>query len=191
MEISHNRIIMIKLGCFDSNVTDGVCNAYKDAVGQITRLPLSDVVEGVDKIAFQRYVPNGKAMKVADVQGALKALGFFPGGPADGICGYRTQAAIRLFQEYVHSVEKLDCVPDGRFGPQTEQQHLGRWLGDHKVPNWSAAVDGWRSNTLAGTEYAAWLGLLEQVKAQYTSNPNRMLQMVNAFSQPADTRKVA
>src|SRR5947209_5595224 len=177
---------MIKLGCFDSNVNDAACNAYKLSVEHITRLPLSDVTEGVDKIAFERYVPDGNAMKVSDVQGALKSLGFFPGGQVDGICGYRTQSAIRLFQEYVRSVEKLDCLPDGRFGPQTEQ-HVKRWLNDHKVPNWSGAIDSWRTGTPASAEYSAWLALLEQVKARYAGNPNRMLQMVNAFSQPTDT----
>lgn len=33
------------------------------------------------------------------------------------MCEYRTRAAMRLFQQYVRSVEKLPCVPDGRFGP--------------------------------------------------------------------------
>ncbi len=181
---------MITLGCFDSNVTDGACNAYKDSLGQITRVPLSEVEEGIDKMAFQRYAPGAVTMKVADIQGVLKSLGFFPGGQVDGICGYRTQSAIRLFQEYVRSVEKRECTPDGRFGPQTEQ-HLQRWLGEHKVPIWSEAIDGWRSNTLAGTEYAAWLALLEQVKAKAMSNPNRVQQLVNAFDKPTDTRKVA
>ena len=178
---------MIKLALFDSNVSDGACNPYKTEVETVTRLPLSNVVE---KIAFERYAPDSNAMKVADVQGALKSLGFFPGGQVDGIYGYRTQSAIRLFQEYVRAVEKMDCLPDGQFGPQTEQ-HVRRWLGNHNVPNWSAAIDAWRADSLAGTEFAAWLALLEQVKAGYTGNPNRALQMVNAFSQAADTRKVA
>jgi len=181
---------MITLGCFDSNVTDGACNAYKDSLGQITRIPLSEIEDGVDKIAFQRYVPSDVTMKVAEVQAALKSLGFFPGGQIDGIVGYRTQSAIRLFQEYVRSVEKRECAPDGRFGPQTEQ-HLTRWLAEHKVPIWSASIDRWRSNTLAGTEYAAWLAFLEQVKADSMRNPTRALQMVNAFAKPTDTRTVA
>lgn len=181
---------MIILGCCDDTVTDQACNEYKDRLGHMTRTPLSEVVEGVDKMAFQRYVPAGVTMKVAEIQGALKTLGFFPGGQVDGIYGYRTQSAIRLFQEYVRSVEKRECTPDGRFGPQTEQ-HLKRWLGEHKVPIWSAVIDRWRANTLAGTEYAAWLTLLEQVKANAMRTPNRVQQMVNAFDKPADTRKVA
>jgi hypothetical protein len=181
---------MIILGCCDATVTDQACNEYKDRLVQMTRTPLAEVVEGVDKMAFQRYVPGGVTMKIAEVQGALTSLGFFPGGRVDGICGYRTQSAIRLFQEYVRSVEKRECTPDGRFGPQTEQ-HLTRWLGEHKAPVWSAVIDRWRANSLTGTEYAAWLTLLEQVKADSMRNPNRVLQMVNAFGKPTDTRTVA
>jgi len=117
-------------------------------------------------------------MSVSDVQRALKAIGLFPGAAVDGICGYRTLSAIRLFQEYVRSVEKLDCVPDGRFGPAS-QQHLQRWLDKGLRPEWART-----------TEYADWLSLLEQVKARYQASPNRMLQMVNAHA-ASDTRAVA
>ena len=42
----------------------------------------------------------------------------------------------------------------------------------------------------AAAEYADWLSLLEQLKAQYQASPNRMLQMVNAHA-ASDTRAVA
>ena len=172
---------MITLGCFDQGVADSACSAYKDELARITRLPLSDVIEGVDKIVMRRYTPDTpSAMSVAAIQRGLKSIGFFPGGKDDGICGYRTLSAMRLFQEYVRSVEKLDCVPDGRFGP-VSQQHLQRWLDDHVVSTWAVEQP----------EYAEWLTLLEQVKAKYTSSPNPMLQAVNAFKGAADTRKVA
>jgi hypothetical protein len=182
---------MITLGCFDANVPESACNAYKDEVGRVTRVQLSDVVKGPDRIDLHPYVPDQpNAMSIADVQRALKTIGFFPGGKIDGICGYRTQSAIRLFQEYVRSVEKLDCLPDGRFGPKS-QQHLQRWLDRHLVPKWSSTIERWNGNTLQGAEYAEWLTLLEQVKTQYAANPNRMLQMVNEFGKPSDTRKIA
>jgi hypothetical protein len=182
---------MITLGCVDANVPESACDAYKEEVGRVTRVRLSDVVKGIDRIDLHPYVPDQpNAMSVADVQRALKTIGFFPGGKIDGICGYRTQSAIRLFQEYVRSVEKLDCLPDGRFGPKS-QQHLQRWLDQHLVPNWSPTIERWNGNALQGSEYAEWLMLLEQVKARYAANPNRMLQMVNAFGKASDTRKVA
>lgn len=181
---------MITLGCFDSNVGGAACTAFLAEVEKTTRVPLKDVKKGPDRIELSQYLPKTPdAMSVAAVQRALKSIGFFPGGKDDGICGYRTQSAIRLFQEYVRSVEKLDCVPDGRFGPQS-QKHLQRWLDGGLRPNWAPAIERWESGA-AGGEYGDWLGLLDKVKAKYTSAPNRMLQMVNAFGGKSDTRKVA
>jgi hypothetical protein len=182
---------MITLGCFDPNVTDAACKAYTQEVERTTRVPLGEIKQGVDRIALQRYTPGApNAMGVAAVQRALKTIGFFPGGKDDGIYGYRTQSAIRLFQEYVRSVEKLPCTPDGRFGPQS-QQHLQRWLDGGLVPNWAPTIERWQSDALEQGEYTDWLALLERVKAQYTAKPNRMLQMVNAFNGASDTRKPA
>jgi peptidoglycan hydrolase-like protein with peptidoglycan-binding domain len=170
---------MIELGSCDPGVSDAACAAYEKEVEQITRLPLNQVQAGADKIVTQRLAAAGPdLMSVSDVQRGLKTIGFFPGAVVDGICGYRTLSAIRLFQEYVRTVEKIDCVPDGRFGPRS-QQHLQRWLDKSLRPDWAARP-----------EYTDWLALLEQVKAQYLARPNRMLQMVNAHG-ASDTRPVA
>ena len=182
---------MIQLGAFDDGVGADVRDAYIKEVETIARLPLKDVVPGPDRIAFAPYTPDPQQpMTVAAIQKALAQIGFFPGGKADGICGYRTVSAIRLFQEYVRAVEQLPCVPDGRFGPQS-QQHLQRWITKGLQPDWTPTVDAWRSGALGNTEYSAWLGLLGQVKARYLSSPTRMLQLVNANTAPSDTRKVA
>ena len=96
---------MIELGSCDPDVTDAACAAYVKEVEQITRLPLNQVQPGADRIVTQRLTAAGPGlMSVSDVQRALKAIGFFPGAAVDGICGYRTLSAIRLFQEYVRSV---------------------------------------------------------------------------------------
>ncbi|RXG15415.1 hypothetical protein DSM03_102355 [Leeuwenhoekiella aestuarii] len=47
-------------------------------------------VEGQDVFRLQRF---------------LKSKGFFPNAQLSGIFGYGTQAATRLFQEYVYSIE--------------------------------------------------------------------------------------
>jgi hypothetical protein len=182
---------VIELGAFDADVSQDARNGYVKEVEATTRVKLTDVAAGRDRIAFSPHTPDAQApMNIASVQKALKERGFFPGGKVDGICGYRTQSAIRLFQEYVRSFEKLPCVPDGRFGPES-QQHLQRWIASALTPEWMPAVERWRAGHIAGTDYAAWLGLLEQVKTQYLAAPTRMLQMVNAFGAATDTRKVA
>jgi hypothetical protein len=127
---------------------------------------------------------------VRQVQQSLRAIGFFPGGEADAICGYRTLSAIRLFQEYVRTAEKLPCDPDGRFGPQS-QRHLKRWIDGGIQTEWAPTIERWQAGTLAQTEYTEWLSLLRKVKEKYAANPNRMLQLVNAFAGDTDTKKVA
>ncbi len=181
----------IKLGCFDADVSEQTCQTYIQQIGQITRVPLTQVTPGLDKLTLQKYAAVAPAMCVAEVQRGLQAIGFFPNGKIDGIYGYRTQSAIRLFQEYVRSVEKIaDVLPDGQFGADT-QGHLQRWLDGKLKSQWTQAMESFQAGTLGHTEYADWLALLEKVKQQYLANPNKMLQKVNAYSGVASTRKVA
>ena len=108
---------MIQLGFFDSSVPPTEREAYLKQVQDTTRLRVADIAEGSDKLALNQYAPDPpQSMTIADVQHGLKSIGFFPEGKVDGICGYRTLSAMRLFQEYVRSVEKLPSLPDGRFG---------------------------------------------------------------------------
>ena len=180
---------MIALGCCDSDVSQEECGAYLKRVEVITRMPMADIAEGVDKLTFETRKPD-EPMTVRQVQEALRAIGFFPGGEADGICGYRTLSAIRLFQEYVRTVENLPCTPDGLFGPQS-QGHLKRWIDGGLRPEWDPTIERWQAGTLASDEYTDWISLLEQVKQKYAANPNRMLSMVNDFVGGTDTKKVS
>jgi hypothetical protein len=183
---------MIELGSCDADVSQAACDAYLKELEAITRLPLSAVKGGPDKIVLKPFSPDPQQpMSVAAIQHALKERGFFPGGKVDGICGYRTMSAIRLFQEYLRSVEKQESiVPDGRCGP-ISQQHLKRWIDGKLETEWAPTIERWRAGTLGDTEYTAWLALLGEVKKKYTAAPTRMLQLVNAFAGKSDTRKVA
>ena len=182
---------MIQLGAFDDGVAPAARDAYLKELETITRVPLADIAASSDRIAFTAHSPGPREpMTVKAIQKALKDLGFFPGGKEDGICGYRTLSAIRLFQEYVRSVEKLPCVPDGRFGPES-QAHLQRWLDQGLQMAWAPTIEQWRARALGDTEYTRWLALLDQVKAHYLGAPGRMLQLVNAFGGKTSTRKVA
>jgi hypothetical protein len=182
---------MIELGSLDAGVSAAACEAYLKQVEATTRLPLTSILAGRDKLAFKPCAPDARQpMSVADIQRGLQSIGFFPGGKIDGICGYRTLSAMRLFQEYVRSVEKRPSLPDGRFGPSS-QEHLTRWMNDRTATEWAPTIERWRAGTLGESEYTEWLSLLDKVKARHAASPTRVLQMVNAFSRPTDTRKVA
>lgn len=182
---------MIVLGCCDSDIPQSACDDYKKRVEAITRVRMAEVKDGSDKLTFKTHTPDdAQPMTVRQVQQSLRAIGFFPGGQADAICGYRTLSAIRLFQEYVRTAEKLPCDPDGRFGPQS-QRHLKRWIDGGIQTEWVPTIERWQAGTLAQTEYTEWLSLLSKVKEKYAANPNRMLQLVNDFPRDTDTKKVA
>jgi hypothetical protein len=182
---------VIVLGSYDSVVTQADRDAYLRQAAAISGGRGDQAGEGSDKLAFAPYAPEPQqTMTVAAMQQALNAIGFFPGGKVDGICGYRTRAAMRLFQEYVRSVEKLPCVPDGRFGPST-QEHLQRWTTRGLVSEWAPSLERWRTGTLGQTEYTDWLLLLGKVKEKYLESPSEMLRLVNAFPRRTDTRRVA
>lgn len=174
---------MIRLGCVDASVSDAQCAAYVQAVTRRTRLSPERPAAGQDQIKLYRMPPPAQGVAtIAQVQQALKGIGFFPGGETDGICGYRTRSAIRLFQEYVRVFDdpKKEFLPDGRFGPKT-QEHLVRWAQSGKKPDW---------NPRQG-EYAAWLQLIGAVKQKYSAEPGPVLTQVNAFQGATATRKVA
>jgi peptidoglycan hydrolase-like protein with peptidoglycan-binding domain len=183
---------MIELGCFDAGTPDALCRAYVDEVARLTRVPLAEVAAGRDRITLQTYAPAGaQAMTVAEVQRALRDLGFFPGGKDDGICGYRTQSAIRLFQEAVRTVDGVAAfVPDGRFGPASQGQ-LKRWLSEGRHFPWAGTVARWQAGEAVDGEYGQWLDLLQRVKAQRLQQPGPLLEKVNAHAGRSDTRKPA
>jgi len=182
---------MIQLGSYDQTVAAADRDAYLKEATSISGLRGDRAVAGSDFLTFAPFTPDQQQpLTIAELQRAFVTLGFFPGGKVDGICGYRTRSAIRLFQEYVRSVEKLPCVPDGRVGPAT-REHVQRWLSAGQRPVWDTAIGGWKSGTIAETEYGAWLSLLASVKAKYLTQPTEMLRLVNAFTGQTDTRKVA
>jgi hypothetical protein len=182
---------LILLGTYDSGVSQSDRDAYLRQAAVISGGRGDQAADGSDRLSFVPHAPEPlQTMTVAEVQQALRAIGFFPGGKVDGICGYRTRAAMRLFQEYVRSVERLSSVPDGRCGPST-QEHLQRWATRGLISEWAPTIERWRAGTQGQTEYTDWLSLLGKVKDKYLTAPTEMLRLVNAFPRATDTRKVA
>ncbi|MCI0698173.1 peptidoglycan-binding protein [candidate division KSB1 bacterium] len=181
---------MITLGNFDPEVQPRALDEYVAHTKQLTGVQdwKGNKLRG-DKdgewVDFQKLA--GSDMKVAELQNFLKAAGFFPFGKVDGICGYRTTSAIRLFQEYVRTVEGQEGIgfPDGKLGPNSEA-HVKRWKAANKKADWASF-----SSAKPSPEYTKWMGLLGKVKQKYAAAPNKTLQLVNQFSQPSDTVKVA
>lgn len=185
---------MISLGMFDPDVLEDKLKAYMDRVKKLTGLDddssvVSQKLRGDQNgewIDFAK-VSDSEAMTVTQVQQFLKNAGFSPDIDVDGICGYRTTAAIRLFQEYVRSVDKDAGIgtPDGLLGSKSFGA-IQAWQSAGKKANWLSGGGFQQSD-----HHRRGLEFLNSLRDHYLQNPTRMLQMVNAHSDPGDTLKVA
>lgn len=128
---------------------------------------------------------------VRDLQQFLKDSGFMPKANVDGIFGYATSAAVRLFQEYLRTYEKDATigVPDGVVGPNT-LAHIEKWKTDKAGKK--NFVCAWGQSTLKrpAAGFREWITLLKSAKQYYQKNPHPILQLVNAYALPTDTQKV-
>ena len=159
--------------------------------------------ESVQEWIEPRAVP-GRDVKA--LQAFLKDRGFMPGARMDGIYGYWTLAAVRLFQEYVRTVEGISGMgfPDGRVFEETHE-HMMRWVRDDLYSRWGPDRDANSENPLRWSnksrEFKLWLNLLKNVKAEYirrledTNNADGdlelfQLQEVNRFPVKTDTLRI-
>ena len=123
---------------------------------------------------------------VEEVQIFLKETGFLYSHEPDGIFGYETLSAVRLFQEYLRTVEKRGGIPDGIIGK-----------------NSYAAMDWWKTNKQKGVnyindwgkdteskDYSLWMEVLRKGKAHYLSKPSAQLKSCESCNN-TDTIKVA
>jgi hypothetical protein len=183
---------MISLGRYDPDISESAIESYLALIEKFDRNVAGKKLIGDKGPVALKPLAKGAAISVGGAQTLLRDLGFLPGSRIDGICGYRTQASIRLFQEYVRSIEGKRCLPDGILGPAT-LAHLERWRNEGTVAGWSSTLDAWEDGSLSrkDCEYNRWLEFLGTVKAQYLAHPSPMLELVNAYRRPSDTFKVA
>ena len=178
---------IIKLGVVDQGARPPDLNAYFTRIHEPTMVRRQrHRFRGERKghwLDFSEVPPP----PVADLQRFLKDAGFFPFGAVDGLCGYRTMSSMRLFQEYVRTVEGDPSIgpADGMFGPKTFT-HVERWQRDGLKADWVNV-----SSQNPHPEYRTWMALLAKARQHYQANPTAMLQAVNAYPHASDTVKVA
>ncbi len=96
---------------------------------------------------------HGAGMSITELQKFLKEKGFMPHTNMDGVFGYRTLSGLRLFQEYVRTIEGYkEVTSDGIFGP-TALKHIKRWQSD------SSLTCEWNNKT-PSEEYTDWLWMI-------------------------------
>jgi hypothetical protein len=181
---------MISLGSYDPSVSKEAIAAHHALVKKMTGIyPLPEWNTQLrDEGRWVSYSMVGAAepMKVAELQGFLHQAGFLAAEKPNGICGYRTAAAIFLFQEYVRTIEGKAEIgfPDGRFGKVTFA-HVQRWQAARLRADWTEY-----SAANPSPEYTRLMGLLNAAKARSLDNPSATLALVSAAS-ACDTIKPA
>lgn len=178
---------MISLGSYDPSAA-GALAAYKERVRTVTQIGADMAPELASKLRDEgrwvdyKELPAGEPISVTAVQEFLSEAGFRPQAPANGICGYRTAAAIFLFQEYLRTVERDPTIgtPDGQLGGQTAKR-IEAWKAAGKTADWTAAPSA---------EHGHWIGLLQATQTRLAASPDKVQSMVNAAGRCA-TVKVA
>ncbi|MDW3646524.1 MAG: peptidoglycan-binding protein [Bacteroidia bacterium] len=163
----------------DSNVRDK--KAYLKPfhnVGDILRTAIS--FRDDDRSKWRKF-KRIKGSKVRELQTFLFDAGFMPRSAKDGIFGYVTQASVRLFQEYMRTVEGQNMKPDGFVGSGTWGA-INSWPKGKKC-EWALAREK------PTEEYNMWLNLLGNAKKHYSGIDDPTLKQIKAFDGNTDTLK--
>jgi hypothetical protein len=119
---------------------------------------------------------------VAHLQRNMQSMGFNPKGSIDGIFGYRTQSAVRLFQEYVRTIEGDPAIgtADGIAGKKTLTR-IDQWISNGKTADWTPA-DKLQAEIFAG---------LNQLRDHFlTQSQDPTIQALDNHVSASSSRKV-
>ena len=169
--------VTLFLGCYDT----GVDQAKITGLLKIYHQRMSGIPDSVKYKKFRHGDLNDwvdpkeiNGNSVAVLQGFLRDSGFLPtDSNIDGIFDYTTQAGVRLFQEYVRTIDNDASIgmPDGVIG-KNGWKHIKQWVEGSKTA--TAWKRGQRS-----TEYEKWINLMDQARKHYQNNPHLILDKVN------------
>lgn len=164
-----------RIGCVDSNVATDA--AYKKAFFAVYHKYLPDEQERFrdDDKKLWRPWKKVEGQPIKKLQQELKTLGFLPNAKGDGIFGYATQAAVRLFQDHVRNQDGKAAIgtPDGVVGPKT-QKFIDKCLKDEHQSVWASGMKG-RPTAI----YQEWISILDRVKEHYRTSPSPGVKALN------------
>lgn len=124
---------------------------------------------------------------ISYLQFFLINAGFYPPRHRSwGIYGYETIAGLRLFQEYVRTVDADASIgiPDGKVGSKT-WLHILKWVQSGKKGDY-IAVSGDKKHTVFGT----WMAVINKRKEVLQHTPSPTQQLIEAFPTETDTLKL-
>ena len=183
----------LKLGTCDQNALPADKKAFLAPYHQGMAAGLQNMLQFRDESDWRPFSPQ-PGTAVRDLQQFLKDAGFMPKSSVSGVFGYATQAAARLFQEYLRTVENDATIgtPDGVVGPNT-LAHIEAWKA--KKAGKPEFVCDWAkfSSQNPSPEFSKWLGLLTSAKELFAQQKDThpILKLIENFKTASDTKKVA
>ncbi len=128
---------------------------------------------------------------VSELQQFLKDAGFMPRGNVDGVFGYMTHSGVRLFQEYVRTVEGDASIgtPDGIAGKNTFR-HIENWKTAKAGKPEFICKWGQSSPNTGSEEFKQYLAVLQKAKDLYVAESNPILKFMDNISFASDTKKI-
>ena len=184
---------VLKLGSYDDDVSTDSVQAILDLYHQDIQslVPGKLFLRNGDNFDW-RQAQKEKHQAVRTLQTFLVHAGILPtDATIDGIFAYRTQAAVRLFQEYNRNYEnKPDLIPDGIVG-KTTWGIMEDWKNNKKTASkWTRGMQT--------AEFTKWINMLKRSKKHFIENNNpivsrvdEMVTSLNALNpQPVDTLAV-
>lgn len=124
--------------------------------------------------------------RVRELTGFLQDAGFMPYAEHGGIFGYATQAAVRLFQEYVRTIGDPErhgrrdppAWPDGMVGQDT-RFYISQWQAEGKHCRW--ALDE------PSPDFLRWTRWLDAAREWYGSHPTPAMEQLRSADRRGDT----
>ena len=180
----------IRLGSVDENAMPANPKAFLEPYHTVMSDELKNLVQFRDEAVWRPFAPVA-GTPVRELQTFLKNAGFMPKARLDGIFGYGTQAAVRLFQEYIRTVEKDPSIgaPDGIVGKGTWGK-IEKWINE-KGPD---AKCEWAqfSPQNASDEFKDWINLLGRAKLHFfeQKDTHPIVKLVENYPIACDTKKV-
>ena len=118
---------------------------------------------------------------VKTLQTFLVNIGIMPANSnRDGVFAYATQAAVRMFQEYIRIYENVDIKPTGIVDEAT-WKHMKAWQEKEKT------AEKWTRGPQS-PEFKKWISLLEKAKNHYQANGHPILDLVDAMAEKLNNK---
>jgi hypothetical protein len=159
---------ILKLGSFDNDKKPKDLKKFFKPYHTYQNLVMVDSTKfrSDNNNRFEEWATHGENGAIEELQIFLERHGFMVKKYNPGIFDYVTEASVRLFQEYMITIEGKDCERNGKVEEGSKTKALIDSWPSGKLCDWDPEM----SSAMPSKEYTAWMNLLSKAKTHF-SNP--------------------